>query len=215
MKFVVNEEVKSVYRIACGFNATKPVEKWIYDLDDDGKLYMRYNNKKIDAKKNQIGINMSFEEFCQLMVDAGVKSSQLGRGRDDYQLARYGDSGDYVVGNCRFITQLDNARERKVSDKSRENSKRSAAIMNSSRPDDIGDRIKAGQQNSERYKALQQRKAERTAEKRALMDQTKVGEKNSQFGTYWINNGVMAMKWSDDKGSIPDGFTRGRKLKQQ
>jgi hypothetical protein len=201
MELVDNEEVK--------------VEKLIYDLDDDGKLRMRYNNKKIDAKKNQIGIDMSFDEFCQLMVDAGVKSSQLGRGRNDYQLARYGDDGDYVVGNCRFITQLENARERKVSDKSRENSKRSAAIMNSSRPDDIGDRIKSGQQSSEKYKALQQRKAERTAEKRAQMDQTKVGEKNSQFGTYWINNGEISMKWSDNKGAIPDGFTRGRKLKQQ
>lgn len=37
-----------------------------------------------------------------------------------YHLSRYNDSGDYVVGNCRFIPYLENYSEKKISDLSRE-----------------------------------------------------------------------------------------------
>jgi len=38
----------------------------------------------------------------------------------------------------------------------------------------------------------------------------RTGNKNSQFGTMWINNGIVAKK---HKGEIPEGWTRGRKIK--
>lgn len=37
------------------------------------------------------------------------------------------------------------------------------------------------------------------------------GEKNSQFGTYWITNGYTNAKWADSRGNIPDGYWKGRK----
>ena len=38
------------------------------------------------------------------------------------------------------------------------------------------------------------------------------GSKNSQFGTYWITNGHTNMKWSDNRGNLPEGYQRGRVL---
>ena len=40
-----------------------------------------------------------------------------------------------------------------------------------------------------------------------------IGNKNSQYGTYWITNGYTNMKWSDNRGNLPEGYYRGRKLK--
>lgn len=38
-----------------------------------------------------------------------------------------------------------------------------------------------------------------------------LGDKNSQFGTFWITNGVDSKK---TKGYIPEGWNRGRKCKR-
>lgn len=36
------------------------------------------------------------------------------------------------------------------------------------------------------------------------------GNGNSQFGSYWITNGVNNLKWRDEKGSLPCGYHKGR-----
>lgn len=84
-----------------------------YQVDDDGKLFRRWSNKKVNAKKEGIGFNLTVDEYAQLVFDAGLVSSQLGfaGSGEKYVLARYNDSGDYCVGNCRFITQLENYHE--------------------------------------------------------------------------------------------------------
>ena len=79
------------------------------EVDDDGKLYSHYQNKKTNAKKENLEVRMSFEEYCELVHEAGLKSSQLGFKGDGYVLARYNDRGDYTKDNCRFITQIQNA----------------------------------------------------------------------------------------------------------
>lgn len=40
------------------------------------------------------------------------------------------------------------------------------------------------------------------------------GEKNSQYGSYWITDGLVCIKWSDQKGRIPSGFIKGRFIKK-
>ena len=40
-----------------------------------------------------------------------------------------------------------------------------------------------------------------------------MGINNSQFGSYWITNGNTNIKWSDNKGNIPNNYYRGRVIK--
>lgn len=50
------------------------------------------------------------------------------------------------------------------------------------------------------------------AETKKLMSEKatlRKAEKNSQFGTYWINNGKKAKK---HRGPLPEGWTKGRKI---
>ena len=81
-------------------------------LDDDGKLIQRWRNKRVNAEQEGVKCLLSFDEYCQLVDRAGLVSSQLGFTGDKYVLARYGDKGDYTIDNCRFTTQLENAKER-------------------------------------------------------------------------------------------------------
>lgn len=36
------------------------------------------------------------------------------------------------------------------------------------------------------------------------------GKKNSQYGTFWITNGIENKKWNQEKGELPENFYRGR-----
>lgn len=36
------------------------------------------------------------------------------------------------------------------------------------------------------------------------------GEHNSQYGTFWITDGISNMKWHPSKGTMPPGFRKGR-----
>lgn len=40
------------------------------------------------------------------------------------------------------------------------------------------------------------------------------GKNNSQFGTYWITNGIESLKWSENKGPIPEGYYKGRTIRK-
>ena len=43
----------------------------------------------------------------------------------------------------------------------------------------------------------------------------RTGSKNSQFGTFWITDGVINKKWSDKLGIIPENFYKGRVMHKQ
>ena len=81
-------------------------------INDDGKLKRRYTNKRVNAKKENIDFNLSYEEYMDLVNEAGLKSSQLGFTGEGYVLGRNNDSGPYEKGNCRFITQKENSDEK-------------------------------------------------------------------------------------------------------
>lgn len=88
-------------------------------LDDDGKLYSKFLNKRNNAAKEGIDFLLSYSNFKALVKDAGLSSSDLGFSGGGYVLARFGDEGPYSLTNCRFITQKENAAERKVTKRSR------------------------------------------------------------------------------------------------
>lgn len=81
-------------------------------LDDDGKLKDKWKNKRVNAANEGIEFNLRFDEYLELVAEAGLKSSQLGFTGEGYVLARYNDKGGYTKGNCRFITQKENSDEK-------------------------------------------------------------------------------------------------------
>ena len=92
-------------------------------MNDDGKLYAKWLNKRNNAKLEGLTCELTYEEFCHLVKEANIKSSDLGFSGNGYVLARYNDEGPYKYGNCRFITQAANAKEKVISEASRNASK--------------------------------------------------------------------------------------------
>jgi len=73
-----------------------------------------YRSCKVNTcKRKGIEWNLTDDELQDLLDEAGITIDDVGRGTNKYQLSRYGDTGPYEVGNCRFITQLDNLSEMK------------------------------------------------------------------------------------------------------
>ncbi len=109
-KGLTKETSESVRKVSEQIKLQNPYRDTI---DDDGKIYMRWQNKRTNAKKEGVDFNLSFNEYCQLVFEAGLKSSQLGFTGEKYVLGRYRDTGAYEIGNCRFITQLENSHEKR------------------------------------------------------------------------------------------------------
>ena len=192
----------------------KPLGVYINKLDDDGKLRIKWKNKIVNAKKEGLNCCLTFQEYCYLVDKANLKSSNLGFNGDKYVLARYNDKGDYTIDNCRFITQKENSLEKVKSDKSiiaSQNNIKKVIIQNSLLTfDERSNRIKNGLEKSQK---VQKRKLEskiKLEEKRKLLNPSYCGSNNSQYGTYWLTNGINNIKWSNNKGPIPEGYRRGR-----
>ena len=79
------------------------------------KVRKYYNTKKATAKQQGIAFELELRDVYWLLYMAGITVEQIGKGREDYQLSRFNDSGPYAIGNCRFITMLENQRERDYS----------------------------------------------------------------------------------------------------
>ncbi|USE39539.1 hypothetical protein [Endozoicomonas sp. SCSIO W0465] len=72
----------------------------------------KWRQKKRNAKKVNIPFDLTQDEYLQLAFNADItEPKQIGRGSNAYQLGRIGDTGGYVMGNCRFITQKQNKAE--------------------------------------------------------------------------------------------------------
>ena len=183
-------------------------------VDDDGKLRQRYNNKCVNAKKEGLLCKLTFDEYCQLVYDAGLFSSQLGYKGEGYVLARFNDCGDYDVSNCRFVTHKENVSERRVSEKSRMASRQNVKIAQQANSEltshelslRIRESCKWQEYNNRRKELSQKRKLERMNR----MDRSRSGKNNSQYGTFWITNDSENKKWRYEYGSIPTGWHKGR-----
>lgn len=80
----------------------------------DGPMWtQKWLNLKSSAKLRGLVCQLSFKEYVTLAVEAGLYSpSLIGRKEHLYQMGRIGDSGNYILGNCRFITKGMNTKER-------------------------------------------------------------------------------------------------------
>lgn len=54
---------------------------------------------------------LSFDEYVQKLVDAGIGPEQVGVRNGEYQLSRYTDTGSYTPDSCRFILKQQNYAE--------------------------------------------------------------------------------------------------------
>lgn len=160
-------------------------------VDDDGKLKRKWINKRVNAEKENIQFNLSFDEFVFLVEQANLKSSDLGFTGKNYVLARHNDTGAYAVGNCRFITHMENMREQAAYQLIQANKKPKREVLIP-----MEERIRIGQEKKQKR------------DEAAHPSYAKA--RNSQFGTYWITDGTVNKKWKDDKGEIPNGFCKGR-----
>jgi len=175
-------------------------------IDDDRKLKQKFKNKKVNASKENIRFELSFDDIIKLLEDAGIKSSHWSN--DGYHLARYNDTGDYIYGNCRFISMEENIAERKTSEMmikaSVENIKKATpeskklGLLRSKKWSDYVDRRKENASLNE-------------AKKENLKHPSYKGTKNSQYGSSWYTNGVDNIKIKECD-EIPDGYFKGRTL---
>lgn len=181
------------------------------DVDDDGKLSQRFVNKRVNARKEGIPFDLTYAQFVDFMRCAGIVSSQCGI--KGYHLSRTGDTGSYSVGNCFFRWYLDNLHEKKVTDASRTASSRNiakATALNRQSPAKYSASISAGLARSEYGRLRKEASEARKGQYLASRHPSYAGDHNSQYGSYWITDGVGNRKWCDTKGSIPEGFYRGR-----
>lgn len=70
----------------------------------------KYKQKIINAALCNLKVNITFEQYCEKMVHAKITPEMISR--SGYHLARLGDTGDYNLDNCRFITAHENILER-------------------------------------------------------------------------------------------------------
>lgn len=185
------------------------------DVDDDKKLYHKYLNKCNNAKKENLLCELTYDEFANLLRISGYKSSDLGWSGNKIVLARFEDTGNYTIDNCRFIPHSENMKERKVSELARISSRNNAMHMNNIMQDRrldpnyceyISNKIK----HSDYALHRKQLAIEHAQERKLTLDLRYAGEHNSQYGTYWITNGVSNKKWKDSYGNMPDGYYKGR-----
>jgi len=157
-------------------------------LNDDGNLYRKFRRKRAQAKQMKIEFKLNYEDWCFLVAEAGLRSSDLGFSGKNYVLARYGDEGPYEVGNCRFTTQQQNVLERKISDKMRSASAQLTKYGTAAN-------VARGKRTRIAFEA--------TAHSSYL------NERNSQYGTRWITDGSTNRKIRSSD-PIPEGFKPGR-----
>jgi|GEM_PF-6072004 len=71
--------------------------------------------KALSANATRRGVTclLSFIDYMNLAKAAGIKHpTQIGLRMDQYQMARPSDSGDYCIGNCRFVLASVNLEEK-------------------------------------------------------------------------------------------------------
>ena len=85
-----------------------------YEPDDVEKWSQKWRSlRSIAVIDRKVECNLTFYDYVGLAHDSGLKSADdIGRGAGKYQMGRIGDTGNYEVGNCRFITQRQNLDER-------------------------------------------------------------------------------------------------------
>lgn len=73
------------------------------------EFYEKWIRLRYAAKGRNCECLLTFKQYLKLAKRAGlVEPDQIGKSRYSFQMGRKGDIGDYVWGNCRFITKEQN-----------------------------------------------------------------------------------------------------------
>lgn len=191
-------------------------EEYLLLLDDDGKLKRKFANKKYNAKKEGLNCLLSFEEFCELLIEAGLKSSDIGfHSEHKIVLARYGDEGDYTIDNCRFISQKENMLEQKQSEAQllarRKNIKAAQQYIESHKEECVQKQI-SGLHNSQYLKNRLIAAEEKRKVREESLDKRYCGKHNSMYGKRWITNGICNALVRGDLSALPADYRYGRTI---
>lgn len=81
--------------------------------DDIHSWRRKWNDHKQNTKKKGDVSVLTFEDYINLALNAGIGLDQIGQRPEQYCLGRYKDVGIYDTENCRFITQTQNQVERR------------------------------------------------------------------------------------------------------
>jgi hypothetical protein len=73
----------------------------------------KWKNHVGNSKKKGV-LPLTYEGYLAKIREAGIEPSQIGHRIDQFQLARYTDSGDYTADSCRFVTTAINLAEQKL-----------------------------------------------------------------------------------------------------
>lgn len=101
MRRVLSEETVAAAMTEVGFDANEASD-W----------YQKFRGHRKSASARGIQSTLSFDQYLSLAKEAGLTSSeQIGKQGRQHVLGRVGDIGSYEVGNCRFITSVQNRQE--------------------------------------------------------------------------------------------------------
>ena len=83
-------------------------------LNEETKaIWWYWRNKKKGSLRDDKSFTLSATDMVQLFTEAGITAADIGHAGHQYQLGRYGDTGGYEMGNCRFITKKENLQEKR------------------------------------------------------------------------------------------------------
>ena len=99
-----------------------------YFMVIDRRLKQKFWNKRVNAKAEGIGFELTLDDFVSLMKEANITVDDLHI--KGYHLSRKNDEGPYKMGNCSFKYYLDNYAEKKISDKARNASSENMKKLN-------------------------------------------------------------------------------------
>lgn len=158
----------------------------------------RNSGKKVRKDKlgNDILVKLSYCEFYNLWKPFENSPALLTNfSGDSLVVCRNKDVGHYEIGNVRIDTLSNNSSEA--------NSTKTALERHIDRENA---RKASDSALSDASKIKRKESFQRVKHQQA--------DKNSQFGTYWITNSILNMKWSYLKGEIPFGYFKGRTIKK-
>lgn len=105
-----------------------------FDVEDLPEWRKKFKNLRDNAKLRGAKCLLSFRQYMSLAKRAGLESpDEVGKFSGQYCVGRKGDRGDYVWGNCRFITKEQNLMEREENGGNAEIGRKNSAIARAKR----------------------------------------------------------------------------------
>lgn len=83
-----------------------------YRPEDYQEWYNKYYQHRAKQPSRGLVSHLTFRDYMRLVNDGGLSApAQIGRKRENFVLARFGDQGNYEANTCRFIPRHENVSE--------------------------------------------------------------------------------------------------------